>query len=63
MSDANATHKIWCLVDGGINPFPIVTSPTTSIGALKSLIKRKDELGHPAHNLNLWKVRYFYDLF
>ena len=60
MSDA--TIELWCLVEGRNNPFPAVTSPTTSIGVLKDLIKQNNENNSrfqrvDALNLVLWKVR------
>jgi hypothetical protein len=50
-----------CLVEGEDIPFPVVTSPTTSIDTLKDLIKRRK--GNilrrvDASNLKLWKVWY-----
>jgi len=62
MSDA--TREVWCLVEGSNTPFPVVISPTTSIGVLKNMIKQMNENNSlfqrvDALNLILWKVRYF----
>jgi len=39
---ANDTdYELWCLIEGDKEPFPIVTSSTTSIGRLKELIYEK----------------------
>ena len=62
MSDA--ARVLWYLVEGGNTPFPVVTSPTTSIGVLKDMIKQGNENNIlfqkvDALDLILWRVRYF----
>ena len=57
---------VWCLLEGDDSPFLIRISPTSLIGDLKGLIKKKRENTLrmvDRANLGLWKVCYFYDLF
>ena len=61
----DTTLELWCLFQGDRDhiPFPVTTSPTTSIGMLKEHIHKEREYtnfkGVNASDLNLWQVRYF----
>ena len=57
MSDYN----LWCYVVGDNTVFPVIASPTISVGQLKVLIKEMGKNGVlssiDAPDLTLWKVR------
>ena len=55
---AGTTRKLWCLIEGERNPFP-VTASDVHIAELKNIIKEDAEINLAAHRLTLWKVRYF----
>jgi hypothetical protein len=51
---------LWCLIEGQINHFSVAaTDVSIKVAELKTMIKQVAEVDHPAHKLNLWKVRCF----
>ena len=59
------SFTLWCLIENDVSPspFPVTVSPSILIAELKEVI-RATAINHfkgvDAHNLNLWKVGYFY---
>ena len=57
---ADTSFILWCLTEGQINHFSLTaTDVSIKVDDLKTMIKGKAEVDHPAHTLNLWKVRRF----
>jgi len=56
MSDT--PYALWCYVEGDNTYFPVVASPTVTIGDLKEKIKEKNSHEVVAKDIRLWKVRY-----
>lgn len=57
-----STYNLWCLIEGEQGPFPVTALSTTSIGALKKVIKEENSnllQKVDANQLILWKVHYF----